>query len=117
MKFLMNEKTGQIMRTNKVLAKKKNMIPCSPPWEKAKESEYVDIVPKNDDNSTKPTDKDRLLPKDDAAKLVKDWFGVSVDKVKVQDLYEYAKKKTGKDYSVKMTKLQIVTQLAADLKE
>ena len=46
--------------------------------------------------------------------LIQKWFGRPVDKVKVGDLYAYAKGRSAEDFA-NMTKLQIVTKLAAEL--
>ncbi len=109
MRFLRNKETGQVMHWNKHIAKLKVMVPCEAPGKAA---------PIEAPRETEETEEqDELLSKTEGEALVLEWFGRTVDKVKVKDLYDYAKEKTGEDFPGKMTKLQIVTKLAADLKE
>lgn len=130
MKFLRNTKTGQVMHYNRILAKKKIMVPCDAPGrERVKpQFETVTLTPEPDlppdtvkdpdppeTGPAPPEEKSELLSKTEGEALIKKWFKKTVDKVKVDDLYVYAKEQTGEDFPQKMTKLEIVTKLAAEL--
>jgi len=126
--WLKNIHTGGIWPRTDNLAKQSYMIPCESPEIEAEVpgEEHVMIVkepvPSSKKDPVVPAIEEEieeestdLLDKDEAEALIKKWFGRTVDKVKVSDLYEYAKEQTGEDFPEKMTKLQIVTKLAAEL--
>ena len=104
MKFMRNKETGQVVGWNKQLDKLKVMVPCEGPSGKPVKKVEKQVKPASD-----------LLSKDEAMTMVQKWFNLPVDKVKVVELYAYAKEQTGEDFPEKMTKLQIVTKLAAEL--
>jgi len=112
--WLKNIETGGIFASNKQLLKMKEMVPCeSPDVEKeVPGAEHVMI------EAEKPVEEEKVsdtLSKEEGSMLIQKWFDRPVDKVKVIELYEYAKERTGEDFPEKMTKLQIVTKLAAEL--
>ncbi len=105
--WVKNIVTGGIFPSTPTLLKLADMIPCSSP-ELEKETPGMEHV-----MIGKP--ETETLSKEEGAVLIQKWFGRSVDKVKVEELYTYAKEQTGEDFPEKMTKLQIVTKLAAGL--
>jgi hypothetical protein len=117
MKFMRNKETGQVVGWNKQLDKLKVMVPCEGPSGKPvkKVEKQVKPAPVQDIKPPKTEPSSDLLSKDEAMTMVQKWFNLPVDKVKVVELYAYAKEQTGEDFPEKMTKLQIVTKLAAEL--
>jgi len=113
-KWLKNIETGGIFASSKQLLKMKEMVPCSSPdiEKEVPGAEHVMI------EAEKPVEEEKVsdtLSKEEGSMLIQKWFDRPVDKVKVIELYEYAKERTGEDFPEKMTKLQIVTKLAAEL--
>lgn len=110
-RFLQNKKTGQIVHSNPILEKRNDMRPCKAPFE-------TESTPKAEAPKPEPEkEKIELLPQPEGEALIKEWFGRTVDKVTLADLYAYAKEQTGEDFPEGMKKLQIVSRLAVALKD
>ena len=119
--WLKNVETGGIFPSTVTLLKHSFMIPCNSP---DIENETPGAEHDMKDTSKpvpvpgvkiKPEPVSDTLSKDEGLILIKKWFSKPVDKVTVAELYEYAEKQTGEKFPEKMTKLQIVTKLAAEM--
>lgn len=136
MKFLKNVKTGQILHSNPLLEKHEDLVPCPPPWEDDTDNDRVTADtkavppagaseatpdgtagPSKDIGNPGETDAhdNTLLSKQEGGVLVKKWFGREINQVRKADILAFAKDRTGEDLPKKLTKLGMVTRVAAEL--
>lgn len=90
-RFLMNPTTGVVMRWNRVIARRKDLIPCPPPWEKQPEVPYVAVPagPEGVPDFQPLAPDDSLLSKDEGSRLVQEWFGRDVTRVTKRELVDF----------------------------
>lgn len=104
--FVKNPKTGQVLRSNRILDKRPDLIPCDKDGKAFGPDEYISIpepvqpvilrqeeiqleVPTIVESST----TDLETKKKEGEQLVKEWFGRDVSRVTITNLRDFADEK------------------------
>jgi hypothetical protein len=100
--FVRNPTTGQIMRRNPSLNKRTDLEPCRAPWDTG-------------DTPARATEQDEhLLPEDEGAALILEWFGREVKDVSAADLRAFAEER-GIKITGRPKKIEMVTMINSGL--